>query len=147
MTVDPAMLEAVVRDHLNLSAPRTMVVLDPLKVTILGCDRTGPITVPDFPNEPERGSHAVQFGAVIYIEQSDFKRVGEKGYRRLCPGQPVGLRYAGYVITLEEVVEKDGQVMRVFFLDVKDSEYLTFIVGTSTHTKAPDVMWESAKKN
>ena len=110
MTVDPAMLEAVVRDHLNVSAPRTMVVLEPLKVTLLGCDRTGPITVPDFPNEPERGSHTVQFGSTIYIEQSDFKRVAEKGYRRLCPGQPVGLRHAGYVMSLEEVVEKDGKV-------------------------------------
>jgi glutaminyl-tRNA synthetase len=88
-----------------------MVVLEPLKVTLLGCDRTGPITVPDFPNEPERGSHAVQFAPTIYIEQSDFKRVGEKGYRRLCPGQSVGLRYAGFVISLEDVVEKNGQVI------------------------------------
>ena len=116
-TVDPGMLEAVVRDHLNLSAPRTMVVLEPLKVTLVGCQRApGPITVPDFPNEPERGSHPVQFGSTIYIERSDFKRAPEKGYRRLCPGQPVGLRYAGYAVILEEVVEKEGQVINVFFV-------------------------------
>lgn len=113
VTVDPGMLEAVVRDHLNLSAPRTMVVLEPLKLTLLGCERTEPITVPDFPNEPERGSHSVQFGPTIYIEQSDFKRVAEKGYRRLTPGQPVGLRYTGYVVAVEEVVEKDGKVVEL----------------------------------
>lgn len=31
----------------------------------------------------------------------------EEGYRRLAPGQPVGLRHTGYVISLEEVV-RDG---------------------------------------
>ena len=98
------------RDHLNLSAPRTMVVLEPLKVTLVGCARAGPISVPDFPNEPERGNHPVQFSSTIYIERSDFKRAAEKGYRRLCPGQPVGLRYAGYAVALEEVIEKEGQV-------------------------------------
>ena len=36
VTVDPSMLEAVVRDHLNTSARRTMVVTQPIKVTVVG---------------------------------------------------------------------------------------------------------------
>ena len=29
----------------------------------------------------------------------------EVGYRRLAPGQPVGLRHTGYVIALEDVIK------------------------------------------
>ncbi len=48
MVVDPVMLEAVVRGHLNLSAPRTMVVLEPLEVNITNF-------VPDLSYEIEVG--------------------------------------------------------------------------------------------
>ena len=37
----------------------------------------------------------------------------ESGYRRLCPGQTVGLRYAGLVLKLEDVVKKDRIVMGI----------------------------------
>jgi len=110
VTVDPMMLEAVVREHLNVSAPRTMVVLDPLKVTILNLDKFQDVEIPDFPNEPEKGTHKINFSNTIYIERSDFKSALEKGYRRLAPGQVVGLRYAGYVINLVEAVMNNGEV-------------------------------------
>ena len=44
---------------------------------------------------------------------SDFKDCEEKGYRRLTAGQPVGLRYAGYVISLVEAVKKNGEVIEL----------------------------------
>jgi len=62
MTVDPTMLEAAVRSHLNIIAPRTMVVLDKLKVNLINFD--GPeksVSVPDFPESPEKSSHFVTF--------------------------------------------------------------------------------------
>lgn len=79
---------------------RTMVVLEPLKITITNYSGNGPIvyTVPDFPTEPERGSHKVVFNKVLYIEYSDFKEQPEKGYRRLTPTQCVGLRHSDFVI-------------------------------------------------
>ena len=75
--VDPQMLEAVVKDTLNLTAPRTMVVLEPLKVTILNFPADTPTTleVPDFPTEPQKGSHKIALDRVIYIERSDFREV------------------------------------------------------------------------
>lgn len=124
VAVDPMMLEAVVRDHLNLSAPRTMVVLDPLKVTIINLDKVENVEIPDFPTEPEKGSHKIKFSNSLFIERSDFKSADEKGYRRLSPGQPVGLRYAGYVISLVEAIEKNGEVteLKVKATPVNDSE-------------------------
>ena len=116
MVVDPSMLEAVVRGHLNLSAPRTMVVLEPLKVNIVNLAKNVfyEISVPDFPEFPERGSHSIAFGPTIYIEKSDFKETIEKGYRRLAPGQAVGLKYADYVLKLKEVHKgSDGKVSAI----------------------------------
>jgi glutaminyl-tRNA synthetase len=31
------------------------------------------LNVPDFPNDPQRGTHSVPFSKVIYIERSDFR--------------------------------------------------------------------------
>ena len=114
VTVDPAMLEAVVRDHLNTSAPRTMVVTQPLKVSVVGeGGARRAITVPNFPSEPERGSHDVTFQSPFFIERDDWRPAMEKGYRRLCPGQQVGLRHAGLVMDVVDTVEKDGEVVEV----------------------------------
>jgi len=102
--IEPEMLESEVRDVLNTTAPRVMAVLEPLKVTItnLPAEAEREIEVPDFPSEPARGgTHRVTLGRVIYIENSDYRSAEEKGYRRLTPGQTVGLRHAGYVIKLE----------------------------------------------
>lgn len=105
-SVDPAMLEASVRDVLNNTAPRTLVVLEPLKVTLTNFSYSNAVTrtVENFPGSPERGTHEIVLDKVIFIERSDFKEVPEKGYRRLSPAQPVGLRHAGLVIAVSEIV-------------------------------------------
>ncbi|KAM8706775.1 hypothetical protein ACLKA7_010956 [Drosophila subpalustris] len=106
MSVDPAMLEASVRDVLNVTAPRRLIVLQPLKVTISNFPHKGPVElqVPNFPQNPELGTHKITLDRVIYIERSDFKLEPEKGYRRLSTQQTVGLRHAGLVISVQEVV-------------------------------------------
>ncbi|XP_077301013.1 glutaminyl-tRNA synthetase isoform X2 [Arctopsyche grandis] len=111
--VDPAMLEASVRDVLNKVAPRVLVVLEPLKVTIKNFATCGvsKVSAPDFPNEPERGSRSIAFDQIVYIEESDFKETPEKGYKRLSPNQTVGLRHTGFVLKLSEIVrDKTGKV-------------------------------------
>ncbi len=43
-----------------------------------------------------------------------FLKVEEKGYRRLTKGQAVGLRYAGLIISLENVKkDSSGQVVEL----------------------------------
>jgi len=113
VTVDPAMLEAVVRDNLNSTARRSMVVTQPLKVTVVGGLARKDIKVPDFPNEPEKGEHNVTLESTFYIESGDFRETMESGYRRLCPGQAVGLRYAGLVVELVDIVKKNGEVVEI----------------------------------
>ncbi|KAM9830891.1 glutamine--tRNA ligase [Syngnathus typhle] len=106
-TTEPHLLEACVRDVLNETAPRAMAVLEPLKVTIVNLPEglKSEVQVPDFPASESKGSHTVPFKSTIFIEQSDFREVMEKGYKRLTPEQPVGLRHAGYVISVKEVIK------------------------------------------
>ncbi|XP_011173631.1 probable glutamine--tRNA ligase [Solenopsis invicta] len=108
-TVDPTALEAAVRDVLNLTAARHMVVLEPIKLTIRNFpqEKVIKLTVPDFPNEPERGHHEITFDEIIYIEATDFKEIEEKGFRRLTPKQSVGLKHTGVIVTFESI-EKDA---------------------------------------
>lgn len=115
-TVDPGMLEAFVRDYLNIHAPRVMVVVEPLKVIINNFPHAGvtKIPVPNFPNRLELGNHDVCFNQIIYIEKSDFMEVGDKGYRRLTKTQSVGLRHAGYVLEVVDIVKaNNGDVIEV----------------------------------
>uniref|UniRef100_A0A8C7Z2X1 Glutamine--tRNA ligase n=1 Tax=Oryzias sinensis TaxID=183150 RepID=A0A8C7Z2X1_9TELE len=110
-TTEPHLLEACVRDVLNESAPRAMAVLEPLKVTITNLPENSDVRVPDFPANEAKGSHTVPFTRTIFIEQSDFREVMEKGYKRLTPEQPVGLRHAGYVISVQKIIkDSEGKV-------------------------------------
>merc|ERR1712110_4238 len=86
-----------------------MVVLQPLKVNIKkGSITKRKLSVPDFPDAPDKGSHEISFSDVIFIEKDDFMEVGEKGYRRLTIDQIVGLRYAGYALKFLNVAKKDN---------------------------------------
>ena len=117
ISVDPMMLEASVRDVLNVSASRRLVVLEPLKVVITNfiSDKPMKLKVPDFPAQPEnQSSHEIVFDRVVYIEQSDFKEAPEKGYRRLSPAQTVGLRHAGIVLKVTEVKkDSSGKILEL----------------------------------
>uniref|UniRef100_A0A3Q3XQM8 Glutamine--tRNA ligase n=1 Tax=Mola mola TaxID=94237 RepID=A0A3Q3XQM8_MOLML len=112
-TTEPHLLEACVREFLNDLAPRAMAILEPLKVTItnLPANSKSELRVPDFPADVAKGSHVIPFSATIFIEKSDFREVLEKGYKRLTPEQPVGLRHAGYVISVQKVIK--GKVVEL----------------------------------
>ncbi|XP_043407951.1 glutamine--tRNA ligase isoform X3 [Chelonia mydas] len=115
-TMEPHLLEACVREVLNECAPRAMAVLEPLRVTITNfpTEKALEVLVPNFPADETKGFHKVPFQATIYIEHSDFREVMDKGYKRLAPGQPVGLRHAGYIIAVQNVIkDAGGQVMEL----------------------------------
>lgn len=59
------------------------------------------------------GVHRVALQRVVYIDSEDFKVVDEKGYKRLAPGQTVGLLYAGNITCTDVVQAPDGTVVEV----------------------------------
>ncbi|KAB7503361.1 putative glutamine--tRNA ligase, partial [Armadillidium nasatum] len=109
IAIHPDALEAAVRDVLNVTATRVMVVLEPLRIEILNFpfSSTHNVTVPNIPGIEEKGTHSVPFDKTIWIESSDFREQEEKGYRRLTNTQAVGLRHAGFILKVESIVRKN----------------------------------------
>jgi len=108
--IERSRFDFAVREVLNLSAPRVMAVLDPLKVVITNYEvgKSETIDAPYYPHDvPLEGSRPVQFGRELWVERSDFEENPPKGFRRLVPGGEVRLRYA-YVIRCDEVVKDEG---------------------------------------
>ncbi len=96
--------ETSVRKYLELTVPRLMLVLDPVKVIIddLPDDHLEMVELP-FAKDPAVGSHEVPFTKIVYIERSDFREVDSPDYFRLAPGKTVGLMKAPYPITATTV--------------------------------------------
>ena len=106
-TVDVTLLEACQREELNLTSPRVLCVLRPLKVVIENYPegQTEELEAPFYPAELAReGSRKVPFSREFYIERDDFAEEPPKGFHRLAPGREVRLRY-GYLIRCESVVK------------------------------------------
>jgi glutaminyl-tRNA synthetase len=104
--VDIALLEAMLRDELNLITPRVMVVLHPLKIVVDNYP-TGQVEELEAVNNPEdttAGTRKISFSKEIYIDRNDFREDPPNKYFRLAPGREVRLRY-GYFIKCVEVVK------------------------------------------
>ncbi len=97
--VDIAMLEHCVRENLNRTATRAMVVTRPLKVVVDNYPegRTETVFVENNPQNPEAGVHEATFSRELYIEQDDFSLNPPPKYFRLKPDGTVRLKGA-YVV-------------------------------------------------
>ncbi|WML57522.1 glutamine--tRNA ligase/YqeY domain fusion protein [Neobacillus sp. PS2-9] len=113
--VDSQMLEHFVREDLKLKVPRTMGVINPLKVVITNYPE-GQIELLDAeinPENPEMGMRKIPFSREIYIEKDDFMEEPPKKYFRLFPGNEVRLKNA-YFITCQEVIkDENGEVVEL----------------------------------
>lgn len=94
-------LEQTIRQYLENSVPRLLMVLRPLKVTIENLEEDYLLMVekPLHPKVPELGTSKVPFTRTVYIESEDFRLEDSKDYFRLAPGKTVGLFGAPYPIT------------------------------------------------
>jgi glutaminyl-tRNA synthetase len=110
--VDYALLEHCVREDLNASAPRMMVVLRPLKVVIENYpeDTTEWFDVENNPENADMGSRKVPFCREIYIEQDDFMEDPPKKYFRLYPGNEVRLKNAYFIKCTEVMKDSQGNI-------------------------------------
>ena len=112
--VDVAMLESAVRNDLNVSAPRAMAVLNPLKLQITNLEAPEVLLVANHPADDTQGKREVQFGPEIWIDKDDFRQEANKKFKRLVLGKRVRLR-GGYVIEADRCdVDADGEVTAVY---------------------------------
>ena len=113
--VDSSMLDYFIREELNKEAPRTMAVLNPLKVVITNYPEgeTEMLEIENNPDKPEEGKRLVPFSREIYIEQEDFMEEPPKKYFRLFPGNEVRLKGAYFVKCNDFIKDENGKVIEI----------------------------------
>lgn len=113
--IDVSLLEFCVREDLNKTAQRAMVVLNPLKLVITNweADKFEEVEIENNPENPNGGTRSVPFGRELWIEREDFMEVPAKKYFRLFPNNIVRLKGA-YIVRCEGC-EKDenGNITQV----------------------------------
>ncbi|KAJ7781056.1 glutamine-tRNA ligase [Mycena metata] len=100
-SIELARFEQNVRSYLEGTAPRLLMVLRPLKVTIenLPEDYLLMVEKPLHPKVAALGTTTIPFTRTIYIDADDFRLEDSKDYFRLAPGKTVGLFQAPHPIT------------------------------------------------
>ncbi|KAJ2931698.1 hypothetical protein H1R20_g5399, partial [Candolleomyces eurysporus] len=99
--IEISRFEQTLRQYLENTAPRLLMVMKPIKVTIenLPEDYVTFIEKPLHPKVPELGTTSIPFTRTIYIEADDFRLEDSPDYFRLAPGKTVGLFQAPFPIT------------------------------------------------
>ena len=113
--IDMGVLENCVREELDRSAPRALVVLDPVKVVLenFGENQIEWLEVQNHPKDSSFGTRRMPLTREIYIERDDFMEAPPKKYYRLAPDAEVRLRFA-YVIRCTAVVKDDhGKIIEL----------------------------------
>lgn len=113
--VDVQMLEHFLREDLKLKAPRTMAILDPLKVVITNYPE-GTVEMLPAENNPENeemGTREIPFSKEIYIERDDFMENPPEKYFRLFSGNEVRLKHAYFIKCNEVIKDSDGNVVEL----------------------------------
>lgn len=134
--VDIAMLEHALRSDLNANAPRSMAVINPLKVVItnMADDHYEEITMESMPDlsssessdedsdsavEPVSLLRQVPFTKEIFIDKEDFKEEYSKKFKKkFCPGKRIRMRN-GYVLEATDFIKNDaGEIVQVNAIQV-----------------------------
>ena len=108
-TVEFSALESCIREDLNEHAQRRMAVLNPLKLVIDNYPegQVEELDAQNHPLKPELGSRKVPFTRELFIEAEDFRKEGNKKFKRLSLDKEVRLRY-GYIIKAESCEEDEN---------------------------------------
>jgi len=114
---DIKILEDSMRDDLNEHAPRTMGVIDPIRVIIENYpnDSIESIQAPNHPQNEAMGTREIFFSKEIFIEREDFCEIAPNNkYKRLSIGKEVRLRNAYIIKALTFDTDFDGNITTVY---------------------------------
>ena len=129
--IDYSTLEGCLRETLEATEHRGMVVLDTFKLVlsnwdeVMGAGHLEPCTLPALPHPPEGTASPTRhfsIGKEVWIEREDFAEVPPKGYKRLFPGNKVRLK-GGYVIECTGCTkDENGHITEVLATVVPDTK-------------------------
>ncbi len=142
-----SLFESAVRDDLNKRAQRVSAVLDPIKLVITNYpkDKVEVYNVQNNPENPEDGTHEMEFSGELWIEREDFMEEAPKKFLRLGPGKEVRLKNS-YIIKCPDegcVLERDEQGRPTVIAAEYDSISLSGMEGADRKIKGKTIHWVS----
>ncbi len=114
---DMKILEDAVRDDLNTVAPRTMGVIDPIRVIIENYpeDKIETLQAPIHPQNEAMGKREIFFSRELFIDRADFEEVApNKKFKRLAIDKEVRLRNAYVINATTFDTDFDGNITTVY---------------------------------
>ncbi|MDD7530662.1 MAG: glutamine--tRNA ligase/YqeY domain fusion protein [Prevotellaceae bacterium] len=106
---DMALLEAAIREDLNLRSTRVSAVLNPVRLVITNYPegQTEEMVAINNPEDENTGTHDITFSRNLWIEREDFMEDAPKKFFRMTPGKEVRLKNA-YIVKCTGC-KKNGQ--------------------------------------
>ena len=114
---DISILESSIRDDLNNIAPRSMAVINPIKLVIENYaeGKIESLRAPIHPQNESMGTREIFFSREIYIDKDDFLEVAPNNkYKRLAINKEVRLRNSYIIKATNFSSDKNGNVHTVF---------------------------------
>ena len=111
-----ALLESAVREDLNARAIRVSAVIHPVKLIITNYPegQVEELEAINNPEDPEAGSHTIEFSRELWMEREDFMEDAPKKYFRMTPGQEVRLKNAYIVKCTGCKKDENGEITEVY---------------------------------
>jgi len=114
---DVSILESSIRDDLNATAPRSMAVINPIKLVIENYPKgeIESLKAPVHPQNEEMGTREIFFSSELYIDKEDFKEVAPNNkYKRLAINKEVRLRNSYIVKATHFDSDNDDNIKTVY---------------------------------
>ena len=113
--IDVSLLEFCAREDLNKETDRKMVVLDPIKLTVVNYPdgHTEMLESEDNPEKDVNKKRKIPFSKHLYIEREDFKEEANRKFFRLTIGKEVRLKSAFIIKGAGVIKDNNGNITEV----------------------------------
>jgi len=121
---DISILESSIRDDLNNIAPRSMAVINPIKLVIENYPegKIETLNAPIHPQKEEMGTREIFFSRELYIDKEDFlAEAPNNKFKRLAINKEVRLRNSYIIKATHFNSDEDGNIKTVFCTYDKDT--------------------------
>lgn len=113
--IDVSLLEFCIREDLNKTANRKMVVMDPIKLTITNYPegKTELVSTENNPENEGSGTRELPFNKHLFIEREDFKEDANRKFFRLTIGKEVRLKSAYIIVGTGVIKDNNGKITEI----------------------------------
>ncbi len=116
--INISILEECLRKELDITTPRIMAILNPIKIIITNINKneTIKITILNHPKNKNMGSREIILSSKIYIDINDFENKPSNNFHKLRLGKKIKLKYAG-ILKLKKIIKNEKK--KILYLKCK----------------------------